>query len=107
MSEWPPERITKLRALLRNAQNSCGGSRLISRLQIDLNRRPEGGQRDKVNDHQSLARHGRSSSRHNCSSNDPRRAARIEEYRELAEGLELEIVTALQSPPPGTKHELR
>jgi hypothetical protein len=40
-------------------------------------------------------------------SNDPRRAARIEEYRELAEGLELEIVTALQSPPPGTKHDLR
>jgi hypothetical protein len=39
-------------------------------------------------------------------SDDPHRAARIEEYRELAEGLELEIVTALQSPPPGTKHGL-
>lgn len=32
-------------------------------------------------------------------SQDPHRAARIEEYRELAEGLELEIVAALQSPP--------
>ena len=39
-------------------------------------------------------------------SHDPRRAARIEEYRELAEGLELEIVTALQSPTPGTKYEM-
>jgi hypothetical protein len=34
-------------------------------------------------------------------SDDPHRAARIEEYRELAEGLEIEIVTALRSPPPG------
>jgi hypothetical protein len=32
-------------------------------------------------------------------SDDPHRAARIEEYRELAEGLEIEIVTALRSPP--------
>jgi hypothetical protein len=40
-------------------------------------------------------------------SSDPHRAARIEEYRELAEGLEIEIVTALRSPPPGTKPELR
>jgi hypothetical protein len=39
-------------------------------------------------------------------SSGPERAARIEEYRELAEGLELEIVTALQSPPPGMKHGL-
>jgi hypothetical protein len=32
-------------------------------------------------------------------SHDPHRGARIEEYRELAEGLELEIIAALQSPP--------
>ena len=34
---------------------------------------------------------------------DPHQAARVREYRELAEGLEIEIVTALRSPPPGTK----
>jgi hypothetical protein len=33
----------------------------------------------------------------------PHRAARIVEYRELAEGLELEIVAALRSPRP--RHE--
>jgi hypothetical protein len=33
-------------------------------------------------------------------SRGPHRAARVEEYRELAEGLELEIVTALRSPVP-------
>jgi hypothetical protein len=33
-------------------------------------------------------------------SSGPHRAARVEEYRELAEGLELEIVTALRSPAP-------
>jgi hypothetical protein len=38
-------------------------------------------------------------------SDDPQRAARIEEYRELAEGLEVEIVTALRSPPP--RHQAR
>jgi hypothetical protein len=37
---------------------------------------------------------------------DPQKAARVEEYQELAEGLELEIVTALGSPPPGTKRDL-
>ena len=39
-------------------------------------------------------------------SHDPHRAVRIEEYRELAEGLETEIVAALRSTPPGTKHDL-
>ena len=39
-------------------------------------------------------------------SDDPQKAARVEEYRELAEGLELEIVTALRSRPPGTKRDL-
>jgi hypothetical protein len=39
-------------------------------------------------------------------SSSPERAARIEEYRELAEGLEIEVVTALRSPPAGTKHGL-
>ena len=38
-------------------------------------------------------------------SSDPHRAARIEEYRELAEGLEAEIDTALRSPPPA--HQAR
>lgn len=33
-------------------------------------------------------------------SDSPQRGARIDEYRELAEGLELEIVTALRSPTP-------
>jgi hypothetical protein len=36
-------------------------------------------------------------------SDGPYRAARIEEYRELAEGLEIEIVAVLRSTPPGTK----
>jgi hypothetical protein len=40
-------------------------------------------------------------------SDDPHRAARLDEYRELAQGLELEIVTALGAPPPGTKHDSR
>lgn len=40
-------------------------------------------------------------------SDDPHRAARIEEYRALAEGLEIEIVTALRPPTPGSKHDLR
>jgi hypothetical protein len=34
----------------------------------------------------------------------PHRVARIEEYRELAEGLEIEILGALGSTPAGTKH---
>jgi hypothetical protein len=38
-------------------------------------------------------------------SDDPQKAARIEEYRELAEGLETEIVTALRSPLP--RHQAR
>jgi hypothetical protein len=37
-------------------------------------------------------------------SSGPQRTARVEEYRELAEGLEIEVVTALRSAPPGTKH---
>lgn len=40
-------------------------------------------------------------------SSAPQRAARIEEYRELAEGLEIEIVAALRSQPPCAKPELR
>jgi hypothetical protein len=39
-------------------------------------------------------------------SDGPQRAARTKEYRELAEGLEIEIVTALRSPPPGTKRSI-
>jgi hypothetical protein len=39
-------------------------------------------------------------------SDGPQRAARIEEYREVAEGLEIEIVTTLRSPPPGTKRSI-
>jgi hypothetical protein len=39
-------------------------------------------------------------------SDGPYRAARIEEYRELAKGLETEIVTALGLPPPATKDDL-
>jgi hypothetical protein len=39
-------------------------------------------------------------------SHDPHRAARIEEYRELAEGLEREIVAALRSSPPGTRRSI-
>jgi hypothetical protein len=38
-------------------------------------------------------------------SHGPYRAARIEEYRELVEGLENEIVAVLRSTPPGTKHD--
>ncbi|HSA81694.1 MAG TPA: hypothetical protein VLE23_12810, partial [Geminicoccaceae bacterium] len=38
-------------------------------------------------------------------SHGPYRAARIEEYRELAEGLEIEIVAVLRSTPTGTKHD--
>jgi hypothetical protein len=38
-------------------------------------------------------------------SDSPQRGARIEEYRDLAEGLELEIVTALRSPAPGQRHD--
>jgi hypothetical protein len=34
-------------------------------------------------------------------SSGPQTAARVEEYRELARALEIEIVTALRSPPPG------
>ncbi len=34
------------------------------------------------------------------------RPARIVEYQEIAEGLEIEIVTVLRSPPPGAKHDL-
>jgi hypothetical protein len=33
-------------------------------------------------------------------SDSPQGAARVEEYRELAEGLEIEIVAALRSTPP-------
>jgi hypothetical protein len=33
-------------------------------------------------------------------SDSPQRGARVEEYQEVAEGLELEIVTALRSPAP-------
>jgi hypothetical protein len=36
-------------------------------------------------------------------SRDPHRAARIDEYRQLAEGLEIEILAALRSTPAGTK----
>lgn len=36
-------------------------------------------------------------------SDSPYRAARIEEYRGLAEGLEIEIVAALRSTPPRHK----
>jgi hypothetical protein len=34
-------------------------------------------------------------------SDDAQQAARVEEYRELARALEIEIVTALRSPHPG------
>jgi hypothetical protein len=37
-------------------------------------------------------------------SRGPHRAARIEEYRELARALEIEIVTALGLSPQDTKH---
>jgi hypothetical protein len=40
-------------------------------------------------------------------SSDPHRAARIEEYRELAEGLEIEILAVLRSTPAGTKPDPR
>jgi hypothetical protein len=36
-------------------------------------------------------------------SDSPQGAARIEEYRELAGGLEIEIDAALRSAPPGIK----
>ena len=36
-------------------------------------------------------------------SSDPHRAARVEEYRQLAEGLEIEILAALRSMPAGMK----
>lgn len=39
-------------------------------------------------------------------SRGPHKAARVEEYRELARALEAEIVTALRSPVPGKKHDL-
>jgi hypothetical protein len=39
-------------------------------------------------------------------SDNPHRVARIEEYRELAKGLEIEIVTALGLPAPTTKDDL-
>jgi hypothetical protein len=39
-------------------------------------------------------------------SRGPHKAARVEEYRELARALEIEIVTALRSPAPGKKHDL-
>ena len=39
-------------------------------------------------------------------SDAPQRAARIEEYRELADALESEIVAALQLRPQGTKDDL-
>jgi hypothetical protein len=39
-------------------------------------------------------------------SDGPHKAARIEEYRELAEGLEIEIAGTLRSPPPGTKRSI-
>ena len=39
-------------------------------------------------------------------SDSPQRAARIEEYRELAEGLETEIVTALRLPTQGEMGDL-
>jgi DnaJ-domain-containing protein 1 len=35
-------------------------------------------------------------------SRGPYKAPRVEEYRELARSLEIEIVTALRSPAPGT-----
>jgi hypothetical protein len=37
----------------------------------------------------------------------PQRAALIEEYRELAEALEIEMVTALRLPPHDTEEHLR
>jgi hypothetical protein len=39
-------------------------------------------------------------------SRGPHKAARVEEYRELARALEIEIVTTLRSPAPGKKHDL-
>ena len=39
-------------------------------------------------------------------SDDPHRAARIEEYRGLAEGLESEVLTALGLPPQAAKDDL-
>jgi hypothetical protein len=38
-------------------------------------------------------------------SRGPYKAPRVEEYRELARALEVEIVTALRSPPPGKEHD--
>jgi hypothetical protein len=40
-------------------------------------------------------------------SDDPQKAARIEEYQELAEGLEIEILAVLRSTPAGTKPDPR
>jgi hypothetical protein len=40
-------------------------------------------------------------------SSDPHRAARIEEYRELAEGLEIEILAVLRSTPADTEPDPR
>jgi hypothetical protein len=40
-------------------------------------------------------------------SDSPQRAARVEEYRELARALEVEIATALRLPPPDTEERLR
>jgi hypothetical protein len=38
-------------------------------------------------------------------SDSPQRAARVEEYLELARGLEMEIVAVLRCTLPGTKHD--
>ena len=39
-------------------------------------------------------------------SSGPHRATRIEEYRELAEALEIEVLTALGIPPQAAKEDL-
>jgi hypothetical protein len=40
-------------------------------------------------------------------SSGPQKAARVEEYRELARALEVEIATALPLPPPDTEERMR
>jgi hypothetical protein len=40
-------------------------------------------------------------------SDSPQKAARVEEYRELARALEVEIATALALPPPNTEERPR
>jgi hypothetical protein len=40
-------------------------------------------------------------------SSGPQKAARVEEYRELARALEVEIATTLPPPPPDTEERMR